>query len=196
MSNLITAHVTIKGVRPLLWNAFTPDAIPLQKTERTGVAGNDPDEWRKSVLITTERQLYIQPTYLFGCLRDGARHTRKGRGTLQPLVAATLQVLGDIILVDRFLPPDDQLTTHPEQPVYLDIRSVKNPSTRARNVRYRIAASAGWKITFTIEWDKTIVSRSEMNAVVVDSGKLVGLADGRVVGFGRFEVEEFNVVEP
>jgi hypothetical protein len=34
-------------------------------------------------------------------------------------------------------------------------------------------------------FDKTIVSRSEMEAVVIDAGKLVGLADGRSLGFER-----------
>src|SRR5688500_16594047 len=103
MSNIITANIKIVGTRPLLWNAFGPEAIPLDKQEKTGVAGNDPEEWRKTVLITINRQLYVEPTYVFGCLRDGAKHTKKGRGSLQPLIAATLQVLDDRVLVDRFL---------------------------------------------------------------------------------------------
>jgi hypothetical protein len=107
------------------------------------------------------------------------------------MVVATLQVIDDRILVDRFLP--DPLTTDPEQSVYLDVRSVKNPSTKGRNVRYRVAAAAGWKITFRIEWDKTIVSRNEIEAVIIDSGRLVGLGDGRSIGFGRFDVLAFEI---
>jgi hypothetical protein len=106
MSNIITAHIKIQGVRPLLWNAFTPEAIPLQKQEKTGVAGNDPEEWKKTVLITKDRQLYVEPTYIFGCLRDGAKHTKKGRGSIQSLVASTLQIVDDRIQVDRFLPEE------------------------------------------------------------------------------------------
>ncbi|MBE7549455.1 MAG: hypothetical protein HS126_00055 [Anaerolineales bacterium] len=193
MSNIITARVKIKGTRPLLWNAFTPDAIPLKKTEKTGVAGNDPDEWRKRVLITKDRQLYVEPTYIFGCLRDAAKHTKKGKGSLQPLITATLQIQDERILTDRYLPEDGQLNRDPEQPVYLDVRSAKNPSTRAHNVRYRIAAAPGWIVTFNIEWDKTIISRQEMEAVVIDAGRLTGLGDGRSIGFGRFAVEEFDI---
>ena len=70
MNNTVTAIVTIEGTRPLLWNAFTPDAIPLQKREKSGVAGNDPTEWRKTVLMTKGRQLYVEPTYVFGCVAD------------------------------------------------------------------------------------------------------------------------------
>lgn len=192
-SNILRATISIRGIRPLLWHAFTPDAIPLQKGEKTGVAGNDPEEWKRTVLVTKTGQLYLEPTYIFGCLRDGAKYTKKGRGSIQPLVAATLQVVDERVLVDRFLP--DPLDTDPEQPVYLDIRSVKNPATKGRNVRYRVAAAPGWGITVRVEWDKTIVSRGEIESVVTDAGRLCGLGDGRAVGFGRFEVVSFEIGE-
>lgn len=179
MSNLVSVNIKIRGTRALLWNAFTSEAIPLQKQEKSGVAGNNPEEWRKTVLMTEQRQLYLEPTYIFG--------------SLQPLLISTLQVLDDRILTDRFLPEERELSTDPQQPVYLDVRSIKNPATRARNVRYRIAASPGWTISFGIEWDKTIVSREEMKAVVIDAGRLVGIGDGRTIGFGRFRMEDFVV---
>ena len=192
MGNILTARISITGTRPLLWHAFGPDAIPLTKRERSGVAGNDPDEWRRTVLATTDRQLYLADTYLFGALRDGARFTRKGRGTLQPAVTSTLQIAAEqIVLTDLTLP--DPLTTDPAQPVYLDVRSVTNPTTRGRNVRYRIAAAPGWALTCPITWDKTVVSRGEMEAVVIDAGRLVGVGSGRAIGMGRFAVTTFAI---
>lgn len=206
MSNLITASVVIKGTRPLIQHKFGADALPLEKQERTGVAGNDPEEWRKTCMVTSEGQLYVLPTYIFGCLKEGARHTPKKRGSIMLDVAATLQVTDDIVLIDRYYPgfPNgnifDAKTAEPplndlSLPVYLDICGVKNPSTKSRNVRYRIATSSGWKINFHLLWDKTIVSRSQMEAVCIDAGRLVGLADGRGVGYGRFNVEDFDVIE-
>jgi hypothetical protein len=50
MPNLLQAAITIEGTRPLLWNHFGPDTIPLEKQEKSGVAGNDPDEWRTGCL--------------------------------------------------------------------------------------------------------------------------------------------------
>jgi len=199
MGNILTATVTVKGLRPILWHRFGPDSIPLEKKERTGVAGNDPEEWRKTVLHTKEGQLYIEPTYVFGCLRDAARHTKKGRGSIQSYVAATLQVVDDRVMVDRFIPGVEdgvlpgELTTDPDAPVYLDVRSVRNPATKGRNVRYRVAANHGWQTTFRIRWDGTIVSRGEMESVVHDAGALVGLGDGRSIGYGRFEVLDFAI---
>lgn len=194
MSNLLTAEVTIKGTRPLLWHHFGPDAIPLEKGERTGVAGNDPEEWRKTVLMLPDRRLYVEPSYVFGTIVGGARQVKKGRGSIQADVAATLQVTDELVLIDRCL-PDEPLPTDRTLPVYLDIRSVVNPGTKGRNVRYRVAASAGWSATFHLLWDKTVVNRAQMEAATRDAGTLAGIGSGRKIGMGRFEIVSFVVAE-
>lgn len=199
MGNIATATVTIRGTRPLWWCHLSPAAFGDPKggrKEKEGSAGNDPTEWKRSYLANSDGQMYILPSYVFGCIRDAAKYTKKGRGSIQSAVAATLQVKDKQVLIDRYLfnpalpPPED-----PDLPVYLDIRTVKNPATKGRNVRYRVAASPGWTATFTLEWDKTIVSRREMEAVLTDAGPLVGLADGRSIGMGRFEVVSFDAAE-
>lgn len=194
IGNTLYARITISGLRPILWHTFGPDALPLERQERSGVAGNDPDEWRKTVLMTDARQLYVRPTYVFAALRDGARYTRKSKGSLQPFVAATLQVLDERILLDRYVPPEP-IPTDPLAPVYLDIQSVRNPATKARNVRYRIAAAASWKAHFQVMWDRTIVSREQLEAVAHDTGRLIGIGDGRAIGYGRFAVDAFVTFE-
>lgn len=204
MSNIVIAEVTIKGTRPLFWHRFGPDALPLEKKEKTGVAGHDPEEWRRTILTNKDGQMYIEATYAFAAMREGAKYTKKGRSTLMGPVSATLQVVTDRILIDRFFPgfPNgnkfDPLTVDPPEqdpdlPLYLDIRGVRNPSTRARNVRYRVAACPGWLAEFEMMWDKTIVSRAEMEAILIDAGRLVGVGNGRAIGMGRFEVVVFEV---
>lgn len=192
MKNLLKATITIKGTRPMLWHRFGPDAIPLEKQERTGVAGNDPEEWKRTVMMNNNRQLYIDPTYIFGMLVAAAKYTRKGKGSIQSAVAATLQIVDERILIPERIVPE-QPVNDPTLPVYLDIRSVRNPTTKARNVRYRIAASAGWTCSFTLQWDKTVVPRGQIEAVIYDAGTLVGLGNGRGIGFGRFEVVSFII---
>lgn len=193
MRNLLTAHVQIVGTRPLLWHAFTPEAIPTGgKRERSGVAGNDPQEWRQTVLVTADRQLFLPPAAVFSCLRDAARFTRRGRGSIQSAVAATLQVLDEQVLVDRVLPPEP-LPTDPTEPVYLFITSVRNPATKGRNIRYRVAAAPGWQTGFSLQWDRTVVSRGELEAVLIDAGRLVGIGNGRSIGLGRFELRSFTI---
>ncbi len=195
MSNILRASVHVLGTRPLLQHKFGPEAIPLEKQERTGVAGNDPDEWKRTCMVDSDsRQLFVKGTYVFGMLRDAAKNTKKGKGSIQPLVAATLQVEEEQVFLDRWLPKDGPLAD-PKQPVYVDISGVVNPSTKARNVRYRLAACSGWKCKFTIRWDKTIIPRHQMEAVINDAGVLVGLGNGRKIGYGRFEVERFEILD-
>lgn len=194
MSNLVRAKVKIRGKRALLQHHFGPEALPLQKGERTGVAGNDPEEWKKTCMVTKDGQLFVYGEYMFSMLRDAAKHTRKGKGSIQAMVAATLQIEEDRVLLDRFVPKDGDPSTDSSEPVYISVVGVRNPSTKARNVRYRLAASAGWNAECTILWDKTIVSREQMRSVLNDAGTLVGLADGRSIGYGRFEVIDFNEI--
>lgn len=206
MSNIVQAKVLIVGTRPLFFHRFGPDALPLEKQERTGVAGNDPEEWRKTAMVTKDGQLYLEPTYAFATIRGGAKYVPKGRGSIQSQVAATLQIADNRILVDRYMPgfPNghafDIKKAEPPAPdsdcdVYMDIRGVVNPSTKARNVRYRVAAAPGWRCSFTIVWDKTVVSRGEMESAIINAGKLVGIGNARAIGMGRFEVEAFEVQE-
>ncbi len=192
MANMLSANVEFIGTRPLLFNRFGPDAIPLAKGERTGVAGNDPQEWKRRICWNEQRQLYLDAPAIFACIRDGGRYTKKGRGTLQNLIVATLQVSEDLILIDRFVPVGE-VPTDPNAPVYLDARGVRMKATGAWNVRYRLAASKGWRVRFGVLWDKTVVSRDELHAACIDAGKYVGIGDGRKIGRGRFEVASFEV---
>jgi len=194
MANISIASVGIKGIRPLLWHSFGPDALPLERQERTGVAGNDPEEWRKTVLVTNNKQLYIEPSGIFSCLRAGSKYTKSGRASIQTALSATLQIINDQVLVDRYLPDEvETMVNMIHEPVYMDVRAVKNPATKGRNIRYRVAASPGWTINFDIMWDKTIVSNNQMEASIIDAGRFVGLGDGRTIGNGRFEIINFEV---
>ena len=84
---LVKAKVSIEGVQPLLWHHFGPDAIPLGAKEKSGKAGNDPDEWRKTVLATESGQLYLRREYVFGCLRAAAKFTTLRRRMRETIAA-------------------------------------------------------------------------------------------------------------
>mgnify|MGYP001579140622 CR=1 FL=1 len=197
MANTIRAKVTIKGTRTMLQHRFGPEAIPLEKGERTGVAGNDPEEWKKTRMVADDGRLFVPGTYIFSCLKSGAIHTKRGRASMQAPLVSTLQVEEDVIYLNRkqpdpitqqfiLSPPNDEIFT------FVYVATVRNPATKGRNVRYRLATRAGWKITFTLNWDKTIVARDQMKAILRDSGMLGGLGDGIKIGCGRFEVIKYE----
>lgn len=188
IGNIAKAFVQIEGTRPLLWHAFTPDTIPLERQEKAGVPGNNPDEWQKTVLYHPDtRQLYIPGAYVFACIREGSKYTRKGRGSYQAMIVATLLVQEEVIYIDeRYLP--DHLSTDPNETVYLDVRGVRNPATKGVNVRYRIACRPGWVCSFHLTWDKSLVGKDVLEAILLDAGRFVGIGNGRNIGMGRFLV--------
>lgn len=186
------ANIIVEGTRPILWNSFNNELLDI-KSKKSGSKGNSPEEWKKSVLVNDSNQLYILPESIFGCIRDGSKYTKNGRGTMQSMITATLQIADNTILTDRFLPVN--ITRDITEEVYLDVRNVRNPNTRGRNIRYRVAAKAGWKIIFSITWDCTLISPELMEAIIIDSGSFCGLGDGRSIGFGRFKLEKFELVD-
>ncbi len=193
MSNIAHARISIKGKRPYFFHNFTRDAIPLGREVKTGKAGNDPEEWRRTVCVMEDGKLYAKASQVFAMIRDGAKFTKKGRGSIQKDVIATLLVESpEEIPFDRSMP--DDLTENKNEPVYLDVRGVRNPSTRGRNIRYRVAMSPGWLLEFEVSWDQTIVGVNTMEAILIDAGRMVGIGNGRSIGMGRFAIESFGVL--
>jgi hypothetical protein len=189
-----TATIVLEGTRPIMWSALSIEGFGQKRKERGGTAGNDPTEWKKSYRATTEGQLYLTPEQIFGCFREAAKHTKAGKGTITRKVAATFQVDTPRIMVNRFMPQGDPPMNDYEAEVYIDVRQVKNPATRAANIRYRVTANHGWKTEpFQVTWDPTIVSEPEMRQVAIDAGALEGLGSGRTIGMGRFKVISFDV---
>ncbi|PIS00536.1 MAG: hypothetical protein COT84_06965 [Chlamydiae bacterium CG10_big_fil_rev_8_21_14_0_10_35_9] len=193
MSTLKQATIDLEGTRNLLINAFFVSALSKDKKEKTGSAGNDPEEWKRTIHIKEEdNQLFLPGTYFFSSFCHGAKYIKFGRGSIQPKVASTLQVVDEEVLLDRFIPQDWQLSQDSKKPVFLDIRGVKNPSTRGKNARYRVALRKDWKCSLSIYWDSSIVSVNEMHSAIIHAGSFVGLGDGRTIGFGRFKVSKFE----
>ncbi len=185
--------IKIKGTKPLVWHAFTPEALSLETKPQAGKSGNNPEEWKATVLVDPDNKLYIKGTYAFACMREGSKNVKIGRGTLKNKVISCLNILDSIIYIkNRYLPPEKDLSTNPLEPVFLLIEGVVNPSTKGRNVRYRIAASKGWEASFSVIWDDRIISLEQMKQVAESAGLFAGLGDGRSVGMGRFKVEEFK----
>ncbi|MGC8488801.1 MAG: hypothetical protein ACP5QO_11395 [Clostridia bacterium] len=189
------ARVAITGHRPLLFHHLDP--VFFDGPSKPGKApGNNPDEWKRTALWTADRQCYLLPDHVFATARDGGSKIRRGRGSLMGEIVSTLEVREDRILLDRWVPLDHEITRDPNQPVYVDVRMVKNPATRLRNMRYRLACSPGWHAAFTLLWEDTVVHPSQLEAALVEAGLRIGIGDGRGVGFGRFTVDAFTLEDP
>ena len=191
-----TAKIEAKGNRPFLFNHLGINFLSTDRKTLSGTSGNNAEEWKNSVLYNEKRQLYIPSSYILGSFKYGSVYTKIGRGTLMKKVVATLLVLDETILFDQFLPEEKDLKINDlSEPVFLDVRTVKNPNTKGSNLRYRIGMKSGYEFSFKIMWDDSIVSENHMKNVARDAGMLVGIGDGRSLGFGRYEIKDFSIVK-
>ena len=177
----------------------------MEAQEKTGVSGRDPQEWKSTALVDAKGNPYIPYTYPFSSFKSGGKHEKKGRASRLSDVAATLQFPEDrMFFLNRTLPSNWKDLEEGEIPensreakdgYYLDIRPVKNPSSRGLNIRYRLGLTKGWLLEFKITWDKTIVPTEVMERIADHADRLYGIGDGRSIGFGRFKVLEFVIDE-
>lgn len=187
----------IRGTRPLVMHKFNVEVLEKsERKEKTGQIGNDPTEWRKTCFVNDKGDLYLPGNYFTATFRNGAKYIKEGKSNLSKKVGACVQIAESKIYLNRSLGkalkdiPEEEMSRDSEKPIYVDVCGVVNPATKGRNVRYRLACNVGWECEFTAMYDDTILSQNQLREVVKDSGTLVGLADGRAMGNGRFEIIE------
>jgi hypothetical protein len=96
----------------------------------------------------------------------------KGRGSLQKVAAACLQVAPERLLLGT-------------KNFTIDSRSVGIRATGGRIIRHR-ARLDRWAVTFTLEWDPTLMTEKEVRRIVDDMAVRVGLLDFRPEKKGPF----------
>jgi len=169
--------VTIKGISPLLMHSFP--MVPIEALEKKTPqeqaelsAYRDPDT----------KGLYVPAMAIQRCLIAAATFSKgKGRGSLQKVVAACILVSPERVPLgqDTFM---------------VDARPVVIPATKGRVMRYRPRLEA-WAITFSIDYDDTLLTERELRQVVDNAGQRVGLLDFRPEKkgpFGRFMVTNWG----
>jgi hypothetical protein len=68
------------------------------------------------------------------------------------------------------------------------------PATKGRVVRHRPRFDE-WRVTYSVEWDETLMTEGQVRRIVDDTGSRVGLLDFRPEKkgpFGRFVVVEWK----
>jgi len=78
-----------------------------------------------------KRQLYLLPTYIFGCLRDAGNYTKRGHISLMKSVAATLHVQERQVLLDRSLPLEPRFSSEEgDDEAYIFMTVTRSPTGR------------------------------------------------------------------
>lgn len=193
----VGAKISLKGTRPLLIHAFPLSGLDSNKS-KSGSAGKNADEWKDTSLIHPKtRHLFFYGSYILGTIKEGGKYIKVGKGSLAKKIQATLECADDQIIIKNRIAPEEKNMPIGDstENVYIDIRSVVNPMTKGRNLRYRLAAKAGWECSTTVYWDDFAISKEQAKHAIELAGSLVGIGDGRTIGFGRFELMEFDMLD-
>jgi hypothetical protein len=122
--------------------------------------------------------LYFPATNLQRALVAGATYSKgKGRASLQKSAAACLMLSPERLTfgVSKFT---------------IDSRPVVIPATKGRVMRHRPKLE-NWALSFTLEFDDTLITPAQARRIVDDTGTRVGIGDFRPERkgpFGRFVV--------
>jgi hypothetical protein len=172
-------EVRIAGVSAILMHRFPMEPVEAIQNKSPGEQAEIFAYRRKS-----DGVLFIPGINIQQALIAGATYSKgKGPASLQKVAAACLLVT-------------------PEQPSLgvsefeIDTRAVVVPSTKGRIHRHRPRLDS-WQVTFTLEYDDTLLKESQVRQIVDDTGKRVGLLDFRPAckgSFGRFVVTSWTPV--
>lgn len=191
-----TIKTTWTGIRPLIshngllvdpLNPFTRQIKAItskgsKKLTDADHAQRDRLEWEGGLYYDeAAKRPYIPSDNLESCIRAGARKQRLGKN-----VEAAVLVSDDIVHVEYQGPKD-------REKMYADPRftlrkGIVVPATGNRLIRIRPMLPVGWKLSFTLEYDETVVNEESLIKAMQDAGSLIGLGDHRPK-FGRFLVE-------
>lgn len=163
----------IEGISPLLMHAYP--MTPVEALEK-----KTPEEQAEvsAYRIPGSKELYVPGVALQRSLVNGASYSKgKGRATLAKPAAACLLVGAEYLGLGT-------------EEYKIDARPVVIPATKGRVVRYRPRLDK-WEVSFTLEYDDTLLTADQVRRIVDDTGKNVGLLDFRPEKkgpFGRFQV--------
>jgi hypothetical protein len=193
-----TIEYKMTGTTPFLFNKFKIENVSNKNKAKHGSAGNDPEEWKEKIWAEGVK-LFVPAYYVFGSVSEGAHYVKEGKGSIKKKLMGCLLVKGEKFYLNYELPKaiekieTEDLTRDSSKDVYLDIRAVKNPMTKGKNVRYRLGMRPGWFLHVMLEWDDTILSKDNIKNAIEHAGKFVGIGDGRLLGHGRYICEDVKI---
>jgi hypothetical protein len=175
--------VTIKGTTPLLFNRFRDVAIEGTSKKRTGAMAIADIEDK---LYLLKEKPHIPAVYIKNCISESAKQFKiigKGKSTYSKIVASTVDVSPDMILLDAG---------------NFDVFRISavNPTTKGRMMTERPRYKE-WSASFEITINDPAVPISVVQEILEHGGKYVGIGDWRPEKkgmHGKFNISSFKKV--
>jgi hypothetical protein len=177
--------VTIRGVAPILFHRYSVESVEAKGNAAKNSAAKKTDDIESYVYRTSAGEIAIPGAYLKGAIAGPQGAAKFRQDPRSPRKSALdLYKAGVIVLTDL-------ASLGTQNWDYLDQRRVM--VQRSAISRIRPAMTEGWEATFDVlVQTPEYISRADLHDVIVNAGRLVGLADFRPT-YGRFQVVRFDV---
>lgn len=189
-----TIQCTITGLRPLIMNngeqADPINPLVADKKKLTAKGSKkltladyqeiDRLSWLGGLYWSEEKNAMVIPAdNIEAMIIEGARKARKGKDAMAAM----------------FLEESECEIIHPlkgksrediyKNPAYTLRKGVKQQKNRIIRVRPRVP---DWKLSFTLEFDETVINGKDLQQAIIEAGAIVGIGDWRPK-YGRFTAE-------
>lgn len=189
MSEPYIVRATIEGTSAILFHRWNDEAVEIKAKANKNSAGKKTDDLESYVYRNDKNEICIPGAYLAGAIITSAKFRqdpRSSRKSAMDLYKASVLALTD-------LAPIRTGGKTCKEWEFIDRRRVT--IQRAGITRCRPGFSAGWQATFDmLVQTPEYISPHDLHDVIVNAGKLIGIADFRPT-FGRFMVTSWEVVK-
>jgi len=185
--------IKIKSGSPMLHHGS--QSVGMEKIKAKTKGGNallgDQNEWKKTIYFDEKMGVYLPSTVFEACMiYAGKQFKVTGRKT------ATEYIKSGVYCMEEFLPflvNGSPIKTLDDERIIVDKRTVKNPSTKGRNMRYR-AKFDNWSSEFVLMvTSDDYITLELLEDIIKYAGMYVGVGDYRP-RFGRFTLESIKEV--
>jgi hypothetical protein len=181
-----TAVVGIEGTAPLLYHAWSIEAVAEKAAAKKGSKAKKTDNVESYLhrVSDTDRRIGIPGNAFHSTLAVAAKYMQDPRSPRK----SAMDLVKAGIIVTTFVAPLIPDTTEPD---YIDRRRVV--IQRSAITRERPAMQAGWRAEFELTiGTPEYIDRLFLQQLIGNAGRLVGLLDFRPT-FGRFSVVKFEI---
>lgn len=183
----------IKSICPMLHHGAQSvgmESTTVKKKKGGNALVGDPNEWKKTIYYNEENGVYLPAINVEASMIIASKQFKLGRGTVSKYFKSGVFITEDYL---PFYVKGKTITDLNE--IEIDKRTVKNPSTRGRNMRYR-AIFREWESEFKIMVTaEDYIDRELLKEVISYAGMFVAVGDYRP-RFGRFQLVELKEITP